>query len=162
MRRAQDRSGYTLVELMVASSIAMLLIGSIFSLTLMSQRALEQMQTAMTLSSSARSGMARMTQELHKAKRTSVKVSPDGASLSFRVPGSPRTIRYELGGPRRNQLLRIENGASNIVCADVQKLAFSPNPFSGKLITVTLRLEKSSRSQRGADSELTSRIKVRN
>ena len=162
MRRAQDRSGSTFIELMVVSGTAMLLIGSFLSLTLMSQRTLEQMETSVSLSGNTRAGMARMTKELHSAERASIEIAPDGTSLSFRVPGHAAVIRYELGGPHRSQLLRTENGVSSIVCADVQKLAFSPNPFSGEVVTVTLRLEKGSRSQHAVGSALTNRMKARN
>jgi len=54
------------------------------------------------------------------------------------------------------------NGATALLCNNVGSIQFSPTPFSGKVVSVAITVEKTSPSRRNMSATLNNRIRLRN
>ena len=159
--RARPDEGWTFVELLVVLGVSLLLAGSFYTMFLASGSASATGLTAIEVSENARIGMDRMIRELRNARQATVSI-PASGEVTFQVPGNVNSIRYALGGATGTQLIRTENGASTVFCNNVQSLQLSPTPFSGRVITIALQVQKTAPSRHVVGHTYRGRLRVRN
>lgn len=161
VRHRTHQTGLTLVEVLIVSLVVAFLTSAVMTLFLVSGATLQTGLTSTEVSETVRSGMMRMTKELRGATRTTVLI-PDGTDIRFQVPGNPNTIRYELGGVNGRQLIRTEAATVTVLGNNIQDVQFSPSPFIGGVILITLQAQKTSKSRHDVAQTLSTHLKVRN
>ena len=161
MRDSSGRNGFTMIELMVVMGIFTTLMAGIYTILLMGGSTSQTGLTYIELSQNVRLGIDRMMKEMHNARRSTISIS-DGSYITFQVPGNSNTIQYSLGGLSGRQLIRTEGGMSTVLCNNVQGVQFSPSPFSGGIISITLQTQKTSISRRNLTTALSVILKARN
>lgn len=161
MKDLKDRSGFTIIELMVSLGIFTILIAGIYTVLLIGDSTMRTGLTYIELSQDVRLGIDRMIKELHNARRSTISI-PDDSYITFQVPGNSNIIQYSLGGLDGRQLIRTETGASTVLCNNVQSIQFSPSPFTGSIIFIMLQTQKTSLSRRIVTTALNVNLKVRN
>ena len=117
--------------------------------------------TYIELSQDARLGIDRMVKELRNARRSTISI-PDGSYITFKVLDNPNTIQYSLGGLNGTQLIRTEAETNTVLCNNVGSIQFSPSPFSGSIILISLQTQKTSPSRRNLTITLNANLKARN
>ena len=161
MRGLDKKKGFTLIELMISLGFFTLLIIAIYAVLTMGDSTMKTGLTSIEVSQNARVGTGYMVKELYGAQVATVSIS-DGNSVTFQVPGNSNTIQYSLGGLGGKQLIRTEAGATKVLCNNVKTVQFSPSPFSGRTVSISLEIEKTSLSQRTLTKTLNVSAKVRN
>jgi type II secretory pathway pseudopilin PulG len=93
--RASAQDGYTLVELLVSSLMAVLLLGGILAAFQVSQEVEARDTTwALTLQE-GRAGLARMAYELRDAKKVATSPSPTASAITFFAPVGGKLWKIE-------------------------------------------------------------------
>lgn len=121
-------SGYTLIELLVASASASVLMVGLSSALFVSGRAMDLDEGAAVVRNEADLAVSRMMDDLKEARRF-FEVEP--TSLEFTVPdrnsdGFDETLRYSWSGVAGDPLLRqIDGGNAVALVSDVRSLDFS-------------------------------------
>ena len=161
MRRLGTHTGLTLVELLVGSTLLAVIVGAAYTVLSAGERLTRTNLAYVEVSEEARRGMERMVNELRSAQRNTVSI-PHGDQITFQVPGNPSPIQYAVGGADGTTLLRTENGVSTVVCNNVQRVQFGPSPFSGRVISITLQVQRTSPSDPTLSMGLQGRVRVRN
>jgi len=149
------------VELLVALGVSVLLVGSFYAIFLVSGSASATGLTAIEVSENARIGMDRMIRELRNATQSTISI-PASGQITFQVPGNGNVIQYALGGATGTELRRTQNGTTTVLCNNAQSLQFSPAPFSGRVITMALRVQKTAASRQVVGKSFSGRVRVRN
>lgn len=160
MRGFNNKRGFTVIELMTAMCIFAVLIVAIYSILLIGDSTTRTGLTYIELSQDSRLGIDRMIRELRSARRSTINI-PDGSYITFQVPGSD-TLQYSLAGIGGRQLIRTEGETTTVLCNNVQDIQFSPSPFSGSTIFITLETQKTSLSGRNLTRTSDISVKVRN
>ncbi len=165
-----DARGLTLVELMVTFTVLLLLIGSVCGLLASGSRLWGVNVAQMDISSSARSAISRMSEELSQAGRNTVNISSSGDSITFQVPSSFAAgtiswgdqIQYSLGGLNAEQLLRTDSGDGSVTVLGnyISLLQFDQTALD--LIEIKLTLSKQTVKGDILTMDIGSQIQLRN
>jgi len=153
--------GFTLLEIMVVSVCFCILVAGIYAVLDIGNLMTDTGFTYIELSQDTRLGVDQMIRELHCAQRGSISI-PDGDDITFQVLGSAKTIQYSLGGTDGTQLIRTESGTATVLCNNVQSIQFSPSPFSGNTVLITLGVQKTSRLHRDFIATSSVNVTIRN
>ena len=158
--------GFTLIELMIVLLIFSIILGSIFAVMTMGNKAWQSGNVQVEIQQETRKGMDSMLKELRQSSLGQITVAAN--TVTFRIPQSVNNsgnitwcgdILYSLGGLNDEQLLRTQGEESRVLANNVQGLQFSA---SGKEITITVVVEKESVSQRTLTTTLSSQVTLRN
>lgn len=113
------RNGFTLLELLIASSIGLMFMAVVLSLVFYTTRSIAAMTDSVVLSSRGRHAIDRMSKKLRQAR---VMNSFSATSVTVTYNGLPLTYAYQ-AGPKT--LLEIENGSTNTLLQNCDELAFA-------------------------------------
>ena len=158
----KKRAGFTLIELMVSSAIAVG-IGVVITMTLkMSQQSWEVSDAYLTSSLQLRMAAETLSHDFVSAKETTLSIPANGAwynTISFQMPldmngdGSmvggggavelSPVFSYSLGGASGNQVIRTLNGAFNRVVANgVSSIQFRRQAATPKVVEISLTVQR--------------------
>lgn len=110
-RRRRPQAGFTLVELLIASGLAGILMAVCLSLGLFTSRSIASMTDSVDLNARSRYAIDRMSKKLRQASvvksfsPTSVAVTYGGTALSYTYRADRKTL-VEIDGGRTNNLLQ--------------------------------------------------------
>lgn len=170
-----------MVEMMVTSTLGVLLIATIMGLLSMGRDIWQDSETKIATLQEVRKGLSAISMDLPRASWSSPEseycpagVSAMESSLCFRLPQSidgqtitwGDTIRYrQTGSGTRIQLIRenLTTGETSVVANSISTASFLPvgTPPSA-YVTVTLTARKTSLSTRMFESSLQTNFSVRN
>lgn len=138
---AEPRRGYTLIELLVATASASVLMVGLSGALFVSARALDADEGATALRSDADAVLARVADDLRDARRFE---QLDPTAVRFRVPdrdgdGADETIAYAWSGVSGDPLTREINGGGAVeLLADVRSLDFASITSTLTALDVTI------------------------
>lgn len=122
-RRLQKRSGFTLVEILIATALFVLLIIGVFSVLNVADMSWHTDMGLVDLQQETRHAMDGMTREIRQADPLrSVTIGAGGNSLQFYIASYADPITYTL---INGQLIREHpNGVNSVMGNDISSLAF--------------------------------------
>ena len=173
--------GFTLIELMVSTAIA-IGIGAVLTMTLkMSQQSWEVSDAYLTSSLQLRLAAETLSHDLVAAKNTTLSIPADGTwynTISFQVPMdtdgngvvvdgggalelSP-VLSFFLGGTSGSQVIRTVNGTPNRVVANgVSVLRFRRQAATSQVVEINLTVQRGLGDFKNTAS-FTTQVRVRN
>lgn len=173
--------GFTIVELLVTTTISVLLIATLMTVLMLGRDVWQDAETKIGTMSEVRRGLTEVALDLPRTSWKTVAdggppqaitLSGDGSSITFQIPQSTEggavvwgdVLRYRVGG-RGNQLVRenLTTAETRVIANFVERVTFGrlSNPHEN-VITATLRAQKRSLSTRVFESTLTTNFYVRN
>jgi len=164
----------TLIEVLVASSITVVLMTAIFTLLHMGQEVWQDADTQLTTVQEARRGMNTISLDLMRSGWTggNIQIDQNGDWINFLIPQSVTStavtwgdqIRYQLGGTGGTQLLRenLTTGQTDIAANFINSVSFGTLPTDPNVITVRINAQKTSLSTRVFSNQLQVNLAVRN
>lgn len=140
MRRSKLRSreGSSLIELVVGSAIAIIVLGAVVGLQIATYRQSRSDQARFESQTEVTLAMERIVQDL----RRGVNADPDGSSLTLELEadsGELRSVRYWLEDAT-GELVRAEAGSARVLTRGVTFLEFSPTAEGAVEIVIRARL----------------------
>lgn len=177
--RKNGRNGYTMIEMMVTSTLGLLLTSTLMGLLTLGREVWQDSDTKTTTLQEVRKGLSELSLDLPRASWSSpagavcgagVTFGTGGSFICFRVPQTivgqtitwGDTIRYRRVGTRLiRQNLTI--GETRVVANSINSATFTPvgTPPSA-YVTVAISAQKISRSTRTFQSSLQTNFSVRN
>lgn len=136
--KLHSQAGATLIELVVGSAIALLVLGAVVGLQIAAYRQSRAEDVRYEAQGEAALAMERIVQDL----RRSFYVEPQGSILTVELEedsGDVRRVRYWLE-PETGELLRAEDGAVRTVARGVAFLDFSTTDEGSTRIVIHARL----------------------
>ena len=135
------RSGFTLLEVVVALSIISVLLASLGSVVVLASRAIPSTASAAGTGAASAAALDQMVSELKFATGVVAKTS---TAIEFKVPdrtgdGNADTIRYEWGGIAGGPLVRTFNGVAANLLANLDQfsLVYQSTPHTTSTSTTT-------------------------
>lgn len=171
MKRVKGRDGFTLVEVLVASSVFVIVGGAIISLFIYGSNIWQLAITQNQLRSGASTAMYYMTQELQNATNTSnqnpspnlsIPAAPNNTSITFFLPsttsrtrsdgstnwntGTSNTINYQYTSASQQLNRTVGIGAAKTICDNVAAVTFENRAINPILnsdeLKITLTVSK--------------------
>lgn len=192
IRCIKSKVGFTLVEVLVATSILVVISAIMLSFFIQGSNLWQLITNQSDLRSIARNAMNYMTQELQKTTRTSSEIpspnlsipsKPNNNSIDFYIPididgndliidaigntewDKSNKIQYQYV-PGQKQLRRLEKGDQYIIANNVALIEFEDNSINSALynneLKIILTLERLTPQNRTVSVTLTSIVKLRN
>lgn len=175
------KKGFSLVELMVTSTLGLLLTATLMLLLMLGRLVWQDSDAKVVTVQEARRGVTEFTSDVTRSSWTSpagtvcnttgILVAADGSFICFRVPqsitGSTVTwgdeIRYRRD-TATNQLLRenLTTGETRVAANDVNTATFGRLGTDPNVVTVSLRSRKNSLSTRPFESTFQTNVAIRN
>jgi prepilin-type N-terminal cleavage/methylation domain-containing protein len=169
-RKSAVARGFTLIELMVSSAVLVMLVASAFGLFSSGSRLWGVSSAQMDLSSTGRTALDKMFEELSQAGLSTLSVSGGNDIITFKTPSAyaggivtwGNNIRYSVGGLNGQQLLRTDMGTAAVQTwgNNITLLRFTqPNAD-----TISIQMTLSKQSVKGdiLTVQLGSQVKLRN
>lgn len=159
-------TGFTLIELMIVILIFSIILGAIFAVMTMGNKAWQSGNVQIEIQQETRKGMDSMLKELRQSNLGRITVTAN--TVTFQIPQSVNNsgnitwcedILYSLGGLNGEQLLRTQGEESRVLANNVQGLQFSATKEE---INITLVAEKETVSQHTLTATLSSSVTLRN
>ncbi len=176
-----NQKGFTLTEMMASLGISTIIVYSIFTVIRVTGDQIDTTGLKMTIQSSARDGLYRMTQEIRESAPSKITVGTGGTSVTFYVPKptAPVTssydidwtnayqIKYALGGTGNKQIIRtnLTTNQTTVVANDVTALTFTGNTSQPTDVTVAMSVQRALVNGRNVPAtamQMTGQAKVRN
>ncbi len=192
MKRIKSDKGFTLMEVLIATSILVAISAIMLSFFINGSNLWQLITTQSDLRSIARNAMSYMTQELQKTTRTSsetpspnlsIPSKPNNKSVDFYLPidkddngliidaigktewDKSNKIQYQYI-PGLKKLRRLEKGNEYIIANDVTLIEFEDNSINPDLynneLKIVLTLERPTSQNKTVSVTLTSIVKLRN
>ena len=177
MKILKNKNGFSLVEIMVSSLLASLILGAMFATIRNYDASGDMFYSKINMEEQGMKAIQKMEWELRQTAPSRITLGSSGASITFSVPSetSPtvastyavdwtnaHTVTYSVSG---TQLIRTDAGATTDtttrkLCNFVSSVVFAV-PSSG-VVTTTLNLSQTLKNTRTITHTLTSRTQVRN
>ncbi len=183
-------NGFTLVEITVAVSITILVIGMIYGMYTSSQEAWDIKSAQADMQARGRRAIADMVRELRQATRTStqtpspnlvIPAAPNNTQATFYLPtyfngsitNATGAVQWETGNPIQylyvpagSVLRRVDNSTSKNLAINVSDARFTdqsidPTLYSNEL-KITFALQAKTKRQRLMSMNFTGMVKLRN
>ena len=180
MKKYFFTKGFTLVEVMVVTALATLLIVSVASLLTLGQRVWQDAEAGVITQQEARRALNELRLDLMSSSWAlpaqggppqAITIAAGGTSITFQIPSSTDTsgvtwgdvIRYRVGGTG-TQLLRedLTTGQTRIAANAVQNITFGQLAGQPTVLTVLINSQQSSLSTRTFSNQLQTNVAVRN
>lgn len=157
IKMLKNERGLTLIEMMMSVGASAMIAYALFASMRIMTNNFESSNVRMTVQTSAREGLYRMTQEIRESSPSRVAVAADGNSITFTVPNSasPVTgayatnwgnqIRYAIGtGGNSTRIIRTDltTNATTTMASDVTDVTFTGNAASPTVVTVALSVQR--------------------
>lgn len=192
LKHLKRSRGFTLIEVLIASSISIITISMIYMIFAAGNDLWETKRYQADLQAQGRLAMNRMVAELRQTTRTSaqnpspdlkIPSKPNNKDVSFYLPidkdgnglitDVDGNIEWETNNkiqyhyiPGQKQLVRLEKGDKTTLANDVSDVQFIDNSIDGKLylneVKIVLTLFITTPRQRTISMTFTSVVKVRN
>lgn len=162
MRKFNAGKGVTIVEMMVSLAVFATLVAGVYTVLIVFDSTTSSSLTYIELSQYTRIGIDMMAKELRGAMLNTVSI-PNANTIVFQTPSSnSNNIQYSLGGIEGKQLIRTVSGTTAILCNNVEDIEFGPSPFSGKMVSIDLKMQKDSSCQQNLTSFANINVSPRN
>ena len=138
----KNHAGFTLIELMIVSVVALVFLLALASVMIVGYRNWQINRAAITLNDNLVNGLRAMVRELREAGVASPNgiqiFGPGSSGLTFELPTAVgpegptawQTISYALGGSDGKQVLRTLGGNVRVLATDISHLSFTYNALT--------------------------------
>lgn len=176
-----ERKGFTVVELVIVMAVSSLIIIGLFSAFAIGNEQIQLGQTKMTLESSVKEALYKMSQEIRQSAPDQITIAEGNLSIQFLVPdpaalaeadytvdwGNAHTIQYAIGGMDNNQIIRTDTttNQTSVIANDITSLQFTGDAAQPEIVTITVSAQRTLISGHVVPVtplELTAQAKVRN
>jgi prepilin-type N-terminal cleavage/methylation domain-containing protein len=134
-----SRRGFTLVELLVATSISAIVLGGVIAAYLFMARNLERLVHLQQQEVQSRRTLKNFTQDL-SAARVLTTISTTSLSMTKPTSGGTTTISYNYvpytSDPTRGDFNRVENSITQVQLSNVTRIALAYYSEAGSTVTV--------------------------
>lgn len=176
--KMMNENGFTLTELMMALSSAMVLVYIIFvAIRVISDQA-SAASLKMSIETSAREALYRMMMEIRESSPSRITVTSSN-QIDFQIPDvtTPVSseygvnwgdmIRYTHGGNGNKQIIRtnVTQNTTSVIGNDVTSLTFTGNSAQPTAVTITISVQRAllnGRNVPGSAIDLTGQARIRN
>lgn len=136
LKRLRSQDGMTLLELIVGSAIALLVLGTILRVELSAWRYRGHDENRFTVQATSRNVLDRLLLDVRLASGVAA-IGDDGASVTLIQPGGSVTYQHDAA---TRELERIQGSERTVVGRDLQQITFTLEPQGGLQIALTTRL----------------------
>ena len=177
MKQIQNQKGFALLELLLASFLATMLLGSFFAAIRTYDANGDSIYTRMNMEEQGMNALRKMEHELRQSAPSRITVGGGGTTITFQVPNesSPtvattyavnwtgaHSITYSISN---GQLIRTDSSATSettprTLCNFASSVTFAV-PASG-IVTIALNLSQSLKNTRTLTQALSARVQVKN
>ena len=163
--------GFSLVEVMIATSLMALLVAVSFSVLLSGSNSWQVNSATIQINQSIRNSMDWMKSDLLQAGISTVDVTANGipsSTITFKVSTgvsggaivwSSNTIQYLLSG---TQLIRRSGGVDKVVAVDITSMQIRRLAITPSIAEISLQAQKSFFTNRNVTLTKTFKVKMRN
>lgn len=150
----KNRSGLTLIEIIIASLLFSIMLAAIFSLLAVSRKTWDTNESQLVVQQEVRRGLSEMVKELRQLRLSSITGVPnDGTpypSITFQIPETisesgttwSSNIQYSLGGLGNSQILRTKDASQRVLANNISNLSFTRNALTPDVINISLTCQK--------------------
>jgi|GEM_PF-5950456 len=173
----KDQKGFSLIEIMMASVLAAMLMGAFFMATRAQDAQGDMLYVKMNMEDQGMNALRKMEHELRQSSPSRIAIGSGGSSITFEVPSetSPvntstyavdwtgsHTVTYAISGTQlvRTDADAVSDTTARIISNFVSGVTFAV-PASG-IVTVTLNLSQTLKNTRTLAKSLSANIQVRN
>ncbi len=171
--------GMTLVEMLVTSTLGLLLIGSVMGLLSLGRSVWQDTEANIATLQDARKALNQIAYDVSRSSWRDpadggppdpIEILNEGTEIRFQIPqnivGNNITwgdrIVYRVNENGQLTRLNITTGETRIIANDINSIVFGTLPSNANVITVSITARKTSLSTRQAQNVLQTNITVRN
>lgn len=175
-KKKLNKSGFTLVEMIVTILIFSILIGGLYASLHLGAESWGTNKTSIELQQELRKATEHIKNELLEASPSSItNVSANGIPetyINFKIPQGvsngtilwdPNSIQFALGGTNTTNLIRsTANGSSKVIATDISAIEFTRQTLTPNVLDIKITAQKSTSGNRDLSQQTEFKISLRN